>query len=85
MPKKYVDYDLFCERISKSISNSVVVNWLLRLVSEMPAADVKEVIHGEWIYEDDNGKCHCSECGCPGEQYGTPYCSTCGACMENEE
>ena len=70
MPKKYVDYDLFCERISKSISNSVVVNWLLRLVSGMPAADVKEVRYGKWVFEVERGSCldynvtaKCSECG----------------------
>ena len=70
MPKKYIDYDLFCERISKSISNPVAANWLLRLVKGMPAADVKEVRHGKWVFEVERGSCldynvtaKCSECG----------------------
>ena len=55
-------------------------------ISDIPAADVAEVRHGEWI-EDAYGYFHCSECGYEHDspEHITPYCPHCGAKMDEEE
>lgn len=55
------------------------------LVADFPAADVVEVVHGEWIAEIERTGTysHCSECRCRCAGY-TPnykYCPSCGAKM----
>lgn len=56
----------------------------------IPAADVVERNHGEWIKNEDGCLC-CSLCGNPceiniitGEFIDSPYCSECGAYMWGE-
>jgi uncharacterized paraquat-inducible protein A len=49
-------------------------------VKEIPAADVVEVVHGEWI--DRDGKTWCSNCDASNKQYKPPYCPHCGAKMD---
>lgn len=59
----------------------------LRLVNDMPAADVAEVRHGRWIRVDST-KCKCSECDAVAfiAQYPPSadknYCPNCGCAME---
>lgn len=49
---------------------------------EIPPADVRENIHGEWI---DKGSlsCRCSNCGCKSSKE-SKFCSECGADMRGE-
>ena len=52
----------------------------------IPAADVVEVKHGEWI-KDEGGIVICSNCGeehC-WDEYRAPYCDQCGAKMDLED
>lgn len=56
------------------------------LVADFPAADVVEVVRGEWIAEIERTGTysHCSECRCRCAGY-TPnykYCPNCGAKMD---
>mgnify|MGYP000686310762 CR=1 FL=1 len=55
-------------------------------ISNLPAADVAPVRHGEWI-EDDYAFNRCSECGYEQDfpEITTPYCPNCGAKMEWED
>jgi rubrerythrin len=58
----------------------------------VPAADVVEVVHGEWVDpEDDDGGTtwYCNKCGIPAKtNWGIPhgnYCPNCGAKMDGKD
>lgn len=62
------------------------------IVDVQPAADVKEVVHAEWV-EDGyyDGEIVCSNCGTPAiinaekEVVKSFYCPWCGAIMDGRE
>lgn len=100
--KKYIDADKLSKLISETRLNlphdskdfftrdCMLLNFQQTIDLE-PAADVAEVVHGEWIDElvECNGvaeiKSVCSLCGNPNKQYKPPYCPHCGAKMDKEQ
>lgn len=59
----------------------------IELIEKLPAADVAEVKHGQWIKSETEGETlsRCSECGYPvSHWYTTNYCPNCGARMDKE-
>ena len=50
-----------------------------KMVTELPKANVKEIIYAHWI-EDDDGVFICSKCS-NAESSNGRYCSYCGAEM----
>ena len=63
----------------------------LQSISDMPAADVAEVVHGQWYMLDDcaNAGLYCSACGrrVHHEEFAykklkSKYCPNCGAKMD---
>ena len=53
----------------------------LKLLENVPAADVRPVVRGEWV-EDDYGFIHCSFCGMEWDEPEHPktnFCPSCGA------
>ena len=70
----------------------VIADYLLanRIIDTAPAADVAEVVHGEWLEND--GRCYCNRCfefSCTvmddtGTIYNdlTKFCPNCGAKMD---
>lgn len=66
------------------------VRYFDKKVKAVPAADVAEVRHGEWV---SNGFC-CNRCSCCGKiapfnswgyQYCSAYCPHCGAKMNGKD
>lgn len=63
---------------------------VLREVSDAPAADVAQVVHGRWEMRPtgmatDTGpeyKAYCTVCNEPNKQYQPPFCPHCGAKMD---
>ena len=61
----------------------------LQSISDMPAADVAEVVHGRWIWNEE-GEIdweqfyRCSNCG-DKEYWESNFCPNCGAKMDLEE
>ena len=61
----------------------------LRAIRELPAADVAEVVHGRWIWNEE-GEIdweqfyRCSNCG-DKEYWESNFCPNCGAAMDLEE
>lgn len=55
------------------------------VIDDIPAADVVEVRHGEWITDND-GFVTCSECGeeHTWDDFRPTYCDMCGAKMDRE-
>ncbi len=65
-------------------------NHILHILDKLPAADVVEVVHGEWIEkqiplawcdDDVDIAYQCSICGC-NDLVESSYCSGCGAKMD---
>ena len=62
---------------------------IARDISELPAADVAEVVHGQWIWNEE-GEIdweqfyRCSNCGNK-EYWESNFCPNCGAKMDLEE
>ena len=56
---------------------------IARDISELPAADVAEVVHGRWVASHDEF-CQCSLCKYPvyAAWNTTNYCPNCGAKMD---
>lgn len=53
-------------------------------IKNAPAADVVEVVYGEWIY-DANGTPRCSECGEETEPHAvSEFCPNCGSDMRGD-
>lgn len=53
-------------------------------MAEIPPADVRPVVRGEWLNEDSASNYlafKCSVCGTGGRLYKFPFCSQCGADM----
>ena len=55
----------------------------IKLIDEIPAADVAPVVHGRWIMHDDEFglTCECSACHIETMGDGN-YCPNCGAKMD---
>lgn len=83
--KEYIDRGLILGAIAKyfakaddSGEQSAMDIW--KGIKKIPAADVVEVKHGEWIDRDE--KTWCSNCDASNKQYKPPYCPHCGAKMD---
>jgi uncharacterized paraquat-inducible protein A len=56
-------------------------------IEQIAAVDAVPVVHGRWIYHDDDIMpwVSCSECDvCTDSTNKTPYCPNCGAKMDGE-
>ena len=53
-----------------------------KMVTELPKANVKEIVYAHWICKPDCGVTECSHCHRSVEEYVEyPYCMFCGAEM----
>ena len=53
-----------------------------KMVTELPKANVKEIVYAHWICKSDCGVTECSHCHRSVEEYVEyPYCMFCGAEM----
>ena len=96
MSKEYIDKSKLLEDVDVLISKeqeqgninsaSYALKFVKALIDSTSAADVVEVVHGEWVAEIERTGTysHCSECSCRCAGY-TPnykYCPNCGAKMD---
>lgn len=56
----------------------------LNVARELPAADVVEVVHGEWLHDPRTGIPFCSKCLMDAVEDGTNFCPNCGADMRGD-
>ena len=90
---EYIEREALLEDIQAAVENggmgSMVAGALKRYVTRVPAADVAEVVHGRWIWNEE-GEIdweqfyRCSNCG-DKEYWESNFCPNCGAAMDLEE
>lgn len=73
---EYVDKEIAYARLSIFGMN------VQKMVTELPRANVKEIVYAHWIYKPDCGVTVCSACHRSVEEYvDYPCCMFCGAEM----
>ena len=73
---EYVDKEIAYARLSIFGMN------VQKMVTELPRANVKEIVYAHWICKPDCGVTECSHCHRNVEEYVEyPYCMFCGAEM----
>ena len=73
---EYVDKEIAYARLSIFGMN------VQKMVTELPKANVKEIVYAHWICRSDYGVTECSHCHRSVEEYVEyPYCMYCGAEM----
>lgn len=71
------------------------IETVLEYAENLPAADVAQVVHGRWVWREDEYAYECSACKCGFDYYKTyelfdhgfqfaNYCPNCGAKMDLE-
>ena len=86
----------FTKQNTPNINGETTMQCVERSLLNVPAADVVEVVHGEWIIThdfDDNYEAmrplgrvvRCSVCGYPTGHVKTNFCPECGADMRGDE
>jgi hypothetical protein len=56
------------------------MNAIKKRILSIPAADVRPVVRGRWVYDDGDNISYCSECMMP-QDSECNYCPNCGAKM----
>ena len=92
MMAEYIEREAAVESFMGEFPDAHYPSWYAEKLKEIPAADVAEVRHGEWVHTNMSaswhGKDECSEC-----QYHTAdrvdlscfnYCPNCGAKMDGK-
>ena len=73
---EYIDKEIAYARLSIFGMN------VQKMVTELPKANVKEIVYAHWICKPDCGVTECSHCHRSVEEYVEyPYCMYCGAEM----
>ena len=78
--KKVLRLRLFEENYSER-----QVDIFINDISKIQAADVRENVHGKWIYKEDENVFICSKCGGAMVRNTYFYCPWCGASMQTEK
>lgn len=91
---KYVDADAVFDLYNNYYGNigtfsKLYVEWLKRVLTEMPVVDVQEVRRGQWVKRSLTPYCSIchkpSEYECDGTHSMPPFCPHCGAKMDGGE
>ena len=88
---EYIDRQAVLDELDEDIEEFVECDYALkftkRYIKKIPPADVRPVVHGEWVdYDDDYGALCCSVCehDAP-EDTRWPFCPYCGADMREDK
>lgn len=76
---KYINADDVKDFIERALDDDWMIDYAVDRLDEMPPADVRENIHGEW-FDKGSLSCRCSSCGCKSSKE-SKFCSECGADM----
>lgn len=89
MPE-YSEKEAIKAAVRKRLNNSLIISWLIRIINEIPAADVAPVVHGRWVWDEETDCWVCSNCEASalnnyrGNSTDSNYCPNCGAIMDGD-
>lgn len=86
MPE-YIEKEAIKAAVRKRLNNSLIIGWLIRIINEIPTADVAPVVHGRWGVEVGMNwfkERICPVCKKYIESNFWNYCPNCGARMDGE-
>lgn len=75
---RYIDADE-----AKKVINGID-SYFAKFIDDIPTADVRENVRGEWIYLDGLNTFECSVCGRQMVRNIFDYCPWCGAYLRKE-
>lgn len=91
---EYIEKQAAIDNIEKSFDKETILNRFVRKIAisavrRMEPVDIRPVVRGCWVFNEEDGHCYCSECGgvSPmddqnGDECDCPdYCPNCGADM----
>lgn len=94
---KYISQDAAIDAVDVCNLHRGIIDALQAIISDIPTADVRPVVHGHYVgeydgYADGNpvyDMWYCSECGCCFEDWDEKptynFCPNCGADMREVE
>ena len=80
--KEYIEREAAKGCVKEHYDDAIII-----ALDNIPAADVRPVVHGHWVYEEPNGANSfkgaywCDKCHQP-ESYRKNFCPNCGADMD---
>lgn len=83
---EYIEREVSIVRACKAIQDDFIAFDVKEAIKAIPAADVREVVHGKWTrinYQPCGHDYQCSECYDLNDR-ASNYCPNCGAKMEVE-
>ena len=87
---EYIDREAMLEQITKRESlmvgdKMINIDALREFIMNRPVADVEEVKHGHWVFDNRTSVPRCSVCGEDAiAETVSPYCPHCGAKCDEE-
>ena len=91
---KCINSDKLIEMLPKNINSYISVAAVIKIINNLPAADVQEVKHGKWELIDEcaNKGVYCSNCHkkvyraeYANQKVKSKYCPNCGAKMDGDK
>ena len=89
---EYIEREAVCYQLAKQATidgQPRAIKRAAKIVANFPAADVRPVVRGEWIFDGHHMRCNqCKEYMCQEDREGDTisqnFCPNCGADMRQE-
>lgn len=56
-----------------------------KVIDEQPTVDAVPVVHGKWVFSENDDMFYCTNCKNGSVRNDYPYCHWCGAVMDGEK
>jgi hypothetical protein len=81
--KEYIEREAARDLFEQALVDDWEIQYADDRLDEIPAADVVEVRHGRWVYNDElDDMFHCTVCDAVSVRNTFRYCPNCGAKMD---
>lgn len=78
---RLIDALALCDLANNNITKTVDANDIMRF----PTIDAVPVVHGHWVFSENDDMFYCTNCKNGSVRNDYPYCHWCGAVMDGEK